>query len=64
MEGDKERAEVGVPILIKSGSIDCATHQWSQFRKGSMPGETPGGAPKSLANHSCQVSNGIKSLAL
>jgi hypothetical protein len=31
MEGDKEQATLGVPILIKSGSIDCATHQWSQL---------------------------------
>jgi hypothetical protein len=37
---DPQGATVGVPILIKSGRIDGATHQWSLFRNESMPGET------------------------
>ena len=51
----------GLPILIKSGSIDCKTlpgvNSGRDFCQGKRISLTT-----SLANHNCQVTNGIKSL--
>jgi hypothetical protein len=51
----------GLPILIKIGSIDSATLTGVNSGRGQCLGRRIS-LTKSLANHNCQVSNGIKSL--
>jgi hypothetical protein len=56
-------ATAGLPILIKIGSVDCATLTRVNSGRGQGLGRRIS-LTKSLANHNCQVSNGIKSLYL